>query len=70
MFLKIREILLNISKWYILSRIATHTTQLKQQIRFSSTSASGADSLGHEGTVNRRTSNKKVTKLYWPSRKR
>ena len=25
---------------------------------------------GHEGTMNRRTANKKLTKLYWPSRKR
>jgi len=25
---------------------------------------------GHGGTVTRRTANKKLTKLYWPSRKR
>jgi len=26
--------------------------------------------VAHEGTVSRRTANKKLTKLYWPSRKR
>jgi len=38
---------------------------------------SGADSIGHRGhvprlynTVSRRTANKKLTELYWPSRKR
>jgi len=27
---------------------------------------SGADSIGHGGTVSIRTANKKRTKLYWP----
>jgi len=54
-------------------------------MQFSSTlvhhTVSGADSIGHGGppllqmaghggTVSRRTANKKLTKLYWPTRKR
>jgi len=31
---------------------------------------SGADSMEHGDTVSRRTTNKKLTKLYWPSQKR
>ena len=30
----------------------------------------GAGSMKHEATVSRKTANKKVTRLYWPSRKR